>query len=256
MTQKDQKPVILFVHGAWHNPVHYRLLIKAIQAQDFTVLAPTLASSGYDDSIDGMAIDDDVKRIHDMVIPYLEKGRKVIAVGHSYGAVPLQVAVNGQTVVEREQKGLSGGFTSIIFIAPTPVLQKAISMYDSVGGKYSSDWFHDVSDNRLPLKTDKLKGAFFSDLDQSVADEVIPTLCHQSKAPFEVTVVSTPADLNIPKTVVLCKNDTIFTKDILTFIAGKWGANIIEIESGHSPHLVEAHRKWVVELVVREAEQA
>ncbi|KAF5667137.1 pyrethroid hydrolase [Fusarium heterosporum] len=256
MTEKDQKPVILFVHGAWHNPVHYRLLIEAVQAKNLTVLAPTLASSGYDDSVDGMAIDDDVKRIHDMVMPYLDSGRKVIAMGHSYGAVPLQVAVNGQTVAERQQRGLEGGFISIIFIAPTPVLQKGISMYDSVGGKYTSDWFHGVSETRLPLKVDKLKGAFFSDLDQSVADEVIPILCHQSKAPFEVTVVSTPADLGIPKTVVLCTNDTIFTKDILTFVAEAWGAEIVEIESGHSPHLAGAHRKWIAELVVREAEKA
>ncbi|SPJ78304.1 uncharacterized protein FTOL_06693 [Fusarium torulosum] len=255
MTAKDQKPIVLFVPGAWHAPVHYRLLIKAIQAEGFTVLAPTLASSGYDDSIDGMALDDDVKRIHDMVMPYLDNGRKVIAVGHSYGAVPLQIAVNGQTVAEREEKGLQGGFVSTIFIAPTPVLQKDISMHDSVGGKYTSDWFHDVSDTRLPLKVEKLKGAFFSDIDQSVADEIIPTLCHQSKSPFEVTVVCTPTDLKIPKTVVLCKNDTIFTKDILTFVADKWGATIVEIESGHSPHLVDEHRKWIAEFISREAEK-
>ncbi|KAM0245170.1 hypothetical protein ACHAP5_005563 [Fusarium lateritium] len=255
MTTKDQKPVVLFVHGAWHAPVHYRLLIKAIQAEGFTVLTPTLASSGYDDSIDGMALNDDVKRIHDMVLPYLDKGRKVIAVGHSYGAVPLQIAVNGQTLAKREEKGLQGGFVSTIFIAPTPVLQKGISMYDSVGGKYTSDWFHDVSDTRLPLKVEKLKGAFFSDIDQSLADEIIPTLCHQGKGPFEVTVVCTPEDLKIPKTVVLCKDDTIFTKDILEFVADKWGATIVEIESGHSPHLVEEHRKWIAEFISREAEK-
>ncbi|KAF9765179.1 hypothetical protein IL306_002589 [Fusarium sp. DS 682] len=255
MTQESQQPVVLLVHGAWHQPFHYRLLIQAIQQQGFTVLAPPLASSGYDDYVDGKTYHDDVKRIHEVVLPYMDNGRKVIAIGHSYGAVPLTVAIAGHGVAERAERGLQGGFTSVIYLAPTPVLQKDISMYDSVGGQYTSAWFHDVSDTRLPLKVDKLKDAFFSDLDQSVADEVIPTLCHQSKAPFEVVVVCTPADLKIPKTVVVCKNDTIFTKDILMFVADKWGVDILEIESGHSPHLVEAHRKWLAELVVKEAEK-
>ncbi|RBR12212.1 uncharacterized protein FIESC28_08698 [Fusarium coffeatum] len=252
---QEQKPVILFVHGAWHQPKHYSQLITSIEAKGLTVITPTLASAGYDDCVDGKDLEDDVKAIHGEILPYLDSGRKVIAVGHSYGAVPLQVAVNGHTLAEREQKGLQGGFASIVFIAPTPVLQKGISMYDSVGGQYTSAWFHDVSETRLPLKNDKLMSAFFSDIDQSVANEIIPTLTHQSKGPFEVTVPCTPADLNIPKLMVLCENDTIFTKDILTFVADRWGAKILEIESGHSPHLVEKHREWIADLISAEGEK-
>jgi TusA-related sulfurtransferase len=98
--------------------------------------------------------------------------------------------------------------------------------------------------------------AFFSDVDNSIANETIPTLCHQSKGPFEVSVPCTPADLEIPKTLVLCKDDPIFTKDILTFVADKWGATVLEIESGHSPHLSETHRQWIANLVTAEAEKA
>ncbi|KAJ4258067.1 hypothetical protein NW762_008207 [Fusarium torreyae] len=256
MTQQNQKPIVLFSHGAWHRPMHYRLLIEAIREQGFTILAPPLASSGYDDSIDGKSYHDDVKRLHDAVLPYIESGRKVIGVGHSYGAVPLAVAIQGNTVAERASKGLEGGFASAVFVAPTPVLQTGISMYDAVGGKYTSAWFHDVTETRLPLKIDQVKTAFFTDIDQAVADEAIPYLCDQSTAPFEVPVVCTPADLDIPKTVVICKNDTIFVKDILTFVADKWGATTLEIESGHSPHLVDSHRKWLIELIAREAEKA
>jgi alpha-beta hydrolase superfamily lysophospholipase len=145
MSEEHQKPIILFVHGAWHQPKHYSLLIASIESQGFTVVAPTLASAGYDDSVDGKTLEDDVKAISDAILPYIDSGRKIIAMGHSYGAVPLQVAVNGHTQAERGQKGLQGGFVSVIFIAPTPVLQKDISMYDSVGGQYTSAWFHDVS---------------------------------------------------------------------------------------------------------------
>ena len=47
----QQKPVILIVHGAWHRPWHYRALINDFRAKGYTVAAPTLVSSGEDDSI-------------------------------------------------------------------------------------------------------------------------------------------------------------------------------------------------------------
>ncbi|KAF4430470.1 pyrethroid hydrolase [Fusarium acutatum] len=249
MNKKDEQPVILLIHGAWHRPLHYRLLIQAFQQQGFTVLAPPLASSGYDDSVDGKTYHDDVKRIHDAVMPYIDSGRKVIGIGHSYGAIPLTVAIEGHSIAEREQKGLTGGFNSVIYVAPTPVLHKGISMYEAAGEHRKTPFFHDVSSTRMPLKLDRVKEAFLSDIDQSTADEIIPTLCHQSKAPFEIPIVCTPADLAIRKTMVICKNDPIFVREMLLGVAQNWGADTLEIESGHSPHLVEDHRKWLVDLV-------
>ncbi|KAI1014367.1 hypothetical protein LB504_012094 [Fusarium proliferatum] len=252
MNEKERKPVILLVHGAWHRPLHYRLLIQAFQQQGFTVLTPPLASSGYDDSIDGKTYHDDVKRIHDAVLPYIYNGRKVIAIGHSYGAIPLTVAIEGHSIAEREQKGLVGGFSSVIYVAPTPVLHKGISMYEAAGEHYKTPFFHDVSEKHMPLKLDRAKEAFLSDVNQSIADAIIPTLCDQSKAPFEVPIVCTPADLEIPKTMVICKNDPIFGREMLLSVAQHWGADTLGIESGHSPHLIEEHRKWLVELVSQE----
>lgn len=145
MAEDKQKPVIFLVHGAWHRPLHYRLLIHALQAKGFTVLAPPLASSGYDDSVDGKTYHDDVKRVHEALLPFLDEGRIAIGIGHSYGGVPLTVAIQGHTVAERAAKGLKGGVASAIYISATPVIAKGISMYESVGNKYTSDWLHEVS---------------------------------------------------------------------------------------------------------------
>ncbi|KAG5803129.1 hypothetical protein H9Q74_012263 [Fusarium xylarioides] len=238
--------------NSWHRPLHYRLLVQAFQQQGFTVLAPPLASSGYDDSVDSKTCHDDVKRIHDAVLPYIDSGRKVIGLGHSYGAIPLTVAIEGHSIAEREQKGLPGGFSAVIYVAPTPVLHKGISMYEAAGEHHKTPFFHDVSDTRMPLKLDRVKEEFLSDIDQSIADEIIPTLCHQSKAPFEVPMVCTPADLTIPKTMVICKNDPIFSREMLRNVAQNWGTDTLEIESGHSPHLVEEHRNWLLELVSKQ----
>ena len=147
MTEK-QKPVILIVHGAWHYPLHYRSLTKDLQAKGFTVLVPPLATAGYDDSIDGKTHVDDMKRIHDALLPVIEQGKTVIGLSHSYGALPMAEAIQGHTVAERAAKGLNGGVASALFLAPTPVLVKDMRMLDASGGKWISDWYHDVTVSR------------------------------------------------------------------------------------------------------------
>lgn len=145
MNEDKQKPVILLVHGAWHRPFHYRSLIDALNAKGFTVLVPPLASSGYDDSVDGKTYHDDVKRIHHVLLPVLDSGRTVIGVGHSYGGVPLTVAIQGNTIAERTAEGLKGGIRSAIYISPTPIFQTGISMYEAGGHQWTTSWFHNVS---------------------------------------------------------------------------------------------------------------
>ena len=61
------------------------------------------------------------------------------------GALPLSEAFQGHSVAERASKGLKGGVASVIFIAPTPVLVKGISMLDSSNGVWVTDWYHDVT---------------------------------------------------------------------------------------------------------------
>ena len=68
-----EKPVILLVHGAWHQPLHFRSLIKDLQARGFSVLAPTLATTASDDSVDGKTHIDDMKRIHESILPVMTK---------------------------------------------------------------------------------------------------------------------------------------------------------------------------------------
>lgn len=143
MTSSTQ-PVVLLVHGAWHQPLHYRRLINALRAEGQVVLAPPLASAGYDDSIDGKTMADDVRRVHETLLPYLDKGNKVVVAGHSYGGVVATEAVHSHTVAEREARGLPGGVVSVVYIAAAPALQAGISMYEAAGGQASKNGFHDV----------------------------------------------------------------------------------------------------------------
>jgi hypothetical protein len=139
-----KKPLTLIVHGAWHRPAHYRALISALQARGHTVLAPPLASSGYDDSIDGKDHTDDVRRIHEVLLPYLDAGREAVVVAHSAGGLPATEAVEHHTVSERKARGLPGGIVAIIYISAVPTPTKGVSLFDAGGREWRSLYFHDV----------------------------------------------------------------------------------------------------------------
>lgn len=138
MTSQD-KPTILIVHGAWHQPLHYRPLINRLRQANFTVLVPTLTTSGYDDSIDGKSHLDDVRRINETLLPVLDEGKQVIVVGHSYGGIPSTEVTESQSVEERAARGLKGGIHSIIYISPVPALTKGVTPFDAGGKKWLSD---------------------------------------------------------------------------------------------------------------------
>jgi alpha-beta hydrolase superfamily lysophospholipase len=133
MTASPEKPVIVLVHGAWHHPLHYRALIWALQEQGYTVLAPLNATVGIDDAIAGKTHKDDVKRIHDYLLPVLDEGREVLMVCHSYGGVPGTASIEGHSVAERAAKGLKGGIKSVLYISALLPPSRGMSVWDLLG---------------------------------------------------------------------------------------------------------------------------
>lgn len=129
-----QKPFIALIHGSWHPPHYYRKLIGQLQQQGFTVVAPPLTSVGFDDSIEGKTYKDDVKRIHDVLLPYLETGREAVLVCHSSGGISGSAATEGQTLDERRARGEKGGIRGIVYMAAFALPEKGTSLLDAVGG--------------------------------------------------------------------------------------------------------------------------
>jgi hypothetical protein len=155
--------VILIVHGAWHNVVHYRGLINVLKEQHYTVIAPPLATSGYDDSIDGKTIQDDADRIHKALLPYLNEGKTAIVVSHSYGAIPAIAATVGHSVAERSAKGLRGGIVALFYVAGIPfAAARNMSLYEGAGSQWLPFHGADVSKHCLHarLLSKKFKNYF------------------------------------------------------------------------------------------------
>lgn len=93
------------------------------------MLAPTNATVGIDNSIAGKTYKDDVKRIHEVMLPHADPGREAIMVCHSYGGIPGTATLGGQTIEERGAKGLKGGVKSILYFAAAAIPQRGMSLH-------------------------------------------------------------------------------------------------------------------------------
>jgi pimeloyl-ACP methyl ester carboxylesterase len=130
-----EKPVIVLVHGAWHHPHYYRRLIDPLREQGYVVLAPPMASTGPDDSVAGKTWVDDVRRIHEVMLPHLDEGREAIVVCHSQGGIAGSASIEGQSVAERKALGLKGGVRAVIYIAAFALPERGLSLFAAVGSK-------------------------------------------------------------------------------------------------------------------------
>ncbi|KAB5582801.1 Alpha/beta hydrolase fold-1 [Coniochaeta sp. 2T2.1] len=243
------RPLTLLVHGAWHRPAHFRSLIRDLRGLGHTVLAPPLASSGYDDSIDGTTHLDDVRRVHEVLLPYLDAGREAVVLAHSYGGVVATEAIEHHTVAERKARGLPGGIKAVIYVAASPAVAKGVSMYEAGGNMWHSLHIHTVGENKLPLIKDAPE-VFFHDVECSIRKEATALLAGQSRAPFEKELTYTIQEIQIPKTYVLTKLDRAIPPSVQQLAIDVGGCKVVEMECGHSPFLKDTERAVLVQLVV------
>ena len=112
----DSKPAIVLVHGGWHVPQHYEVLLSRLSHQGFEVHYPILATC--DEAIILTAsMYDDAQIIRTHVIDLTDRGHEIILLLHSYGGVVGTEAAAGLSQTERAAKDLSGGITHLIYMS-------------------------------------------------------------------------------------------------------------------------------------------
>ena len=89
------KPVFVFVHGAWHGPDCFNLVIEQLDAAGYNSVAVTLPSVGAEPPLKGF--EPDVEVISTAVSKVLNSGNDVVLVMHSYGAIPACEAMKGMS---------------------------------------------------------------------------------------------------------------------------------------------------------------
>lgn len=112
----SSKPTILFVHGSWHTPAHFKQIQDIFENAGYETRCPRQPSVG---NLPPLGTMDDAKRIAEELTDLIDNlERDVAIVAHSYGGI-----VTSQAVEERfgkafrEKNGKKGGVIRIIFMA-------------------------------------------------------------------------------------------------------------------------------------------
>ncbi|KAI1377769.1 alpha/beta-hydrolase [Hypoxylon crocopeplum] len=246
----SQKPVIVLIHGAFFAPLHYRKLIEPLRAQGYVVIAPPMPSTGLDDTAAGRTYVDDVKRLLEYLVPYLDEGREAVVVGHSQGGIAASALTEGQTIEDRKAKGLKGGIRSVIYLTALAVPTKGASLLGLLGGTpppiYRAEGpFYILTELALA------SGDTSSGIPPEEQAALSKSLVHQSKASIEAPVQFTAADVIAPKTYIVCTEDPSLPGELQENLALMTGCKVVKLAAGHFPFLESDEKaKAVVDIIV------
>ncbi|KAK5631669.1 hypothetical protein RRF57_007383 [Xylaria bambusicola] len=138
ITKPPLKPVIILIHGAWHLPSVWRKVKQRLEAAGYEVYTPRLLTVVGPEPVD-YSWRVDVAVVHDIALPLFDQGRQVVIVGHSYGGVVATASVEGQSVTDRQSRGLKGGFSAVVYICAFPIAKRGLSLLSTNGGDYD-EW--------------------------------------------------------------------------------------------------------------------
>ncbi|KAJ8131460.1 hypothetical protein O1611_g2160 [Lasiodiplodia mahajangana] len=249
------KPVIILVNGAWHLPDAWHKVKHQLEAAGYEVYTPKLLTVAKSEPLD-CTWRVDAAVIHDLAIPLFNQGRQAVIVGHSYGGIVATASVEGQTVAERQSRGLRGGFAAVVFLCAFAIPQPGISLLSLLGGKYEMDWIDAAEPFTVPSSPVKVKrelAPFYTDLPREEAAKWIGKLQYQSQRSFEEPLLFCANDIKIPMTYLVCEGDKALPVYIQESMANAIpGMKIRRCTAGHSPFLSQPD--LTVEVIVGAAE--
>jgi pimeloyl-ACP methyl ester carboxylesterase len=114
LTMTAPKPTILIIHGAWHTPAHYQLLVDALEKDGYPVECPNLPTCSA--SRNSKTPVDDIELIASVARRLVDDGKEVVAVAHSYGGIVASDALSGLGLKERQNAGLPGGVKYMVYV--------------------------------------------------------------------------------------------------------------------------------------------
>ncbi|KAJ5746003.1 hypothetical protein N7520_011185 [Penicillium odoratum] len=258
------KPVIVIVPGAWHRPKHYQKLINALADVGYEAVGVTLPS--VDSSPPLPSWDQDAAETRRVIMEYLDAGKDVIPIGHSFGGVAMSEAVKGLGKEDREKTGLKGSVIRLVYmcamampkgqtfmgqmVPATPEeeeIERQRKSFEAQQGKMKT-----TEDGAMLLDPDTVRGVFYNRCDPDEVQEALDLLGSFPPGPLAVPVTYSPF-LEFPCTYIKCKNDRALPVSVQgRMIAQAEGAiDVEECEEGHSPFM--SNTSFVVDCLRRAA---
>ncbi|EXJ54109.1 hypothetical protein A1O7_09446 [Cladophialophora yegresii CBS 114405] len=163
------KPTIIIVHGAWHRPMHFQALSRALTSHGYKVVIPALPSvdkAPEEITPDSQADIDTVRRAilaeldgisDDNTATAATTPNDVILVPHSYGGIPASGALRGLDPASRAAQGKPTGVRAIAAITAY-IISEGMNIPEAEGRPASAIPTHD------PLMGPPPASVFWQDL--------------------------------------------------------------------------------------------
>ncbi|RVX71696.1 hypothetical protein B0A52_03880 [Exophiala mesophila] len=225
------KPVFILVPGAAAPAKIYRREIARFNELGYEAETVPTPSVGRRDPLPPATMDEDAVTVRNVAMKYINQGKDVNIVTHSYGGLPGTEAVRGISKKVREAKGLKGGVSRIIYVTSV-VLPVGGKLSDAFEGGMPS--FLKVVDEYLvqPTPEENTKIVFY-DIPEAEAIEWAREMEEHSFTSY-AGPLTYAAWNDVPVSYFFCENDTIIPPQ-----AQQGGIDLIEKESGQK---VDVHR--------------
>jgi pimeloyl-ACP methyl ester carboxylesterase len=249
----DQKPTVLFVHGAWHTNEPFAEVQQHLASAGYGIKNVQLPSSTPDGPY-VQGIDDDVEVIRNALNDIVLTESDIVVVMHSYGAIPGSSAARGFSRAERHKQGKDGGIIDMVYMAAM-VCDEGISLKARIGGKLGS-WItvhvgstyrssmqslltRSQSDTSYMTSDTEAHDIFYNDIPKEEADKWIAKLNKQATKSFG-DPCTYAAWKHIPSTYILCGKDNAIPIQAQELFIGQDGADFKTERfenASHSPFL-------------------
>jgi len=224
----------VLIHGAWHGGWCWDGVIDILEKLGHTAEAPTLPGNAKGDDRSNITFDSYVQKIANIIEKQPEP---VILVGHSSAGFLLQSAA--PKVPDRIER---------LIFHNAAILANKTCQFDLVPPEQAQGMIAAANashDNSVPVDEDLVRGAIMAGEPAEIQDLLIEHLVPQPIALFTTRINTEKFEkLDIPRTVLLCKDDAVLPSDVYLSMAQNLGQfNLIEIEGGHEtlftkPHIV------------------
>ena len=110
------KPTILWVHGLWHTPNHFKPAVAVFHQAGYESVCPRLPSVG---NLPPVGLKDDAQCIRDELTRLIDQeGKDVLVIAHSYGGMVSNEGIDASFAkATRAREGKQGGVVRIVFLA-------------------------------------------------------------------------------------------------------------------------------------------
>lgn len=232
----------VLIHGAWHGGWAWEGVIRSLTDAGHTAEAPTLPGNNPGDDRAKITFESYVEKITEVL---WKQPHPVVLVGHSSAGFLLQSAA---PMVRRKIERLV--FLNA-WILPSNKAQ--IDLVPPASAREMTATAEASPDKSVPVIDEFVRNILMAGEEAAAQDKVISRLTPQPLALFTTPVnVEAFNELDVPKSVVYCRDDTSLPPGTFLRMAEGLGRyDTIEIDGGHEALVTDPAR--VAEAIIRAA---